>query len=60
MFSGRHLAHPLVETAVARCVRLESLDPSVPIESYGDGEPIGPLPTEVTVDPGALRMLVPR
>ncbi len=59
VFSGRHVAHPLVKTARARRVNLESLDPSVPIESYGDGERIGALPTEVTVDPGALRMLGP-
>jgi diacylglycerol kinase (ATP) len=49
----------LVATHRARCVELASLDPSVPIESYADGERIGPLPLTIEVVPQALRVLVP-
>ena len=59
VYPGTHVRHPLVTTHRARTVELVSLDPSVPIESYADGERIGPLPTTITVLPQALRILVP-
>ena len=59
VFRGTHVRHPAVSTHRARTVELVSLDPSVPIESYADGERIGPLPTTITVLPQALRVLAP-
>jgi diacylglycerol kinase family enzyme len=43
-----------------REVVIESLDASVPIELYGSGERIGPLPARLEAVPGALRVMVPR
>ena len=37
-----------------RTVTIESLDPSVPIELYADGERIGPLPATVEARRGAV------
>jgi diacylglycerol kinase (ATP) len=59
VYRGTHVRFPLVATHRARTVELASLDPSVPIESYADGERVGPLPTTVTVLPQALRVLAP-
>jgi diacylglycerol kinase (ATP) len=59
VFRGTHVDNPAVATHRARTVELASLDPSVPIESYADGERIGPLPTTITVLPQALRVLAP-
>ncbi|MFK4088844.1 diacylglycerol/lipid kinase family protein [Kribbella sp. NPDC020789] len=50
---GTHLGHPAVRTYRGRSVRLESPG----ITAYGDGEPLGPLPVEVTIEPGALTVL---
>jgi diacylglycerol kinase family enzyme len=40
-------------------VELESLDPSVPLECYADGERVGPLPATMEAAPDALRVRVP-
>jgi diacylglycerol kinase (ATP) len=59
VYRGTHVRKALVATHRARTVELASLDPSVPIESYADGERIGRLPTTITVVPQALRILAP-
>jgi len=52
VFAGEHVDHPAVEFVRARRVRVEADD----IIAYADGERVGPLPVEVEVVPGALRM----
>jgi diacylglycerol kinase (ATP) len=47
---GTHVGHPMLRTFRARSVRLESPG----ITAYGDGEPLGPLPVDITIAPGAL------
>jgi diacylglycerol kinase (ATP) len=60
VFRGTHVDHPAVEMQRGREIVIESLDPSVPIELYGSGERIGPLPARLEAVPGALRVMVPR
>ncbi|TDD48556.1 YegS/Rv2252/BmrU family lipid kinase [Kribbella antibiotica] len=50
---GTHVGHPMVRTFRGRSVRIESPG----ITAYGDGEPLGPLPVDVTIEPGALTVL---
>ncbi|MFC9919313.1 diacylglycerol/lipid kinase family protein [Agromyces binzhouensis] len=52
VFAGQHVDHPAVEFVRARRVRVEADD----IIAYADGERVGPLPIEVEVVPGALRI----
>jgi diacylglycerol kinase (ATP) len=54
VFSGTHTELPVVSFHRLRTVTLDA--PGV--IAYADGERIGPLPVEVTVVPGALRVLV--
>jgi diacylglycerol kinase family enzyme len=42
-----------------KVVELASLDTSVPLELYGAGERIGPLPARMEAVPGALQVVVP-
>lgn len=51
---GTHVGHPALRTYRGRSVRLESPD----LTAYADGEPLGPLPVDVTVEPGALTVYV--
>ena len=44
VFKGTHVSHPLVSTYRGARVELESLDPSMPMDVYADGERVGPLP----------------
>jgi diacylglycerol kinase (ATP) len=53
VFSGRHTELPAVSFQRVRSVTLNA--PGV--VAYADGERIGPLPVEITVVPGALKML---
>jgi diacylglycerol kinase (ATP) len=55
VFRGTHVHRPEVETYRTASVRIESTG----ITAYADGEYVGPLPAEVTVAPGALRIVVP-
>lgn len=55
VFSGTHTSHPAVEIVRARTVRIEA---DRPIVAYADGERIGPLPVDIEVVPGAVRVLV--
>ncbi len=55
VFKGTHVQHEEVEIHRTSSLRIESPG----ITAYADGEYIGPLPVEVEVVPGALRLLVP-
>ncbi len=55
VFSGTHTTHPKVQMETARRIRIEADG----LVAYGDGERIAPLPIEVEIVPGALRVLVP-
>ena len=60
VFRGTHVHHPAVQMQRGREITIESLDASVPMELYGSGERIGPLPARIEAVPGALRVMVPR
>jgi diacylglycerol kinase (ATP) len=47
---GTHVGHPMLRTVRGRSVRIESPG----ITAYADGEPLGPLPVDITIAPGAL------
>jgi diacylglycerol kinase (ATP) len=53
VFRGRHTRHPAVTMSRARSIRVEAPGQI----AYADGERIGALPVDVTVCPGALRVL---
>ena len=55
VFAGTHVSRPEVHEHTARTVRLEGPGQV----AYADGERIGPLPVEIRVVPGAVRVLVP-
>jgi diacylglycerol kinase (ATP) len=55
VFRGTHVSRPEVLTAVATTVSVQAPDQV----AFADGERVGPLPVEVTVLPGALRVLQP-
>jgi diacylglycerol kinase (ATP) len=52
VFKGLHVSDRRVHIRRASRVRVESLG----VVAYADGERLGPLPTEVSVEPGALRV----
>ena len=54
VFRGAHLGHPAVSVHRARSVRLDA--PGV--VAYADGERLYPLPVDVDVVPGAVRILI--
>lgn len=58
VYTGGHLAHPACQVLRSRRVLIE---PSVlgphPPEAFSDGEPLGGLPLQVEVRPGAVRVL---
>lgn len=55
VFKGEHLSDPRVTVQRAKKVRIEAEG----VSAYGDGERIGPLPIDVEVVPGAVRVLAP-
>jgi diacylglycerol kinase (ATP) len=59
VFRGTHASHPSVDMHRGKVVELTSLDASVPLELYGAGERIGPLPARMEAVPGALQVIVP-
>jgi len=59
VFKGTHISHPLVSTFRAARVDLVSLDPSVPMDIYADGELVGPLPATMEAKRAALKVRVP-
>jgi YegS/Rv2252/BmrU family lipid kinase len=56
LYSGRHVRHPAVRTATARRISIEA---DRPFSLYADGEEVGPLPVTLSVEPGALEVIVP-
>jgi diacylglycerol kinase (ATP) len=59
VFKGTHLAHKKAHTFRGATVELESLDPSIPMEVYADGERVGPLPGRMEAVREALTARVP-
>lgn len=59
VFKGNHVANPKVTTLRGERVQLESLDPSIPMEVYADGERVGPLPGTMEAVRDALTVRVP-
>jgi diacylglycerol kinase (ATP) len=59
VFRGTHVSHPAVDMYRGKVVELASLDHSVPIELYGAGERIGPLPARMEAVSSALQVIVP-
>ena len=59
VFRGTHVSHPMVDMYRGKLVELASLDTSVPIELYGSGERVGPLPARMEAVAGALQVVVP-
>ncbi len=59
LFAATHLRHPQVHTVTARQVHIAPLPDCGPVPpvAYADGERIGPLPLDVRLVPGALRLL---
>ncbi len=53
VFAGKHTGHPAVQITRVQKVRLEAEG----VVAYADGERIGPLPVDVDVVPGAVRVL---
>jgi diacylglycerol kinase (ATP) len=59
VFRGTHVSHPAVDMYRGKVVELASIDRSVPIELYGAGERIGPLPARMEAVSSALQVIVP-
>jgi diacylglycerol kinase (ATP) len=59
VFKGAHVGHPKVTTLRGTHVELESLDASIPMEVYADGERVGPLPGTMEAVRDALNVRVP-
>ncbi|MBG6106941.1 diacylglycerol kinase family protein [Frigoribacterium sp. CG_9.8] len=55
VFSGTHVTDPRVSIRRAKHVTIEADG----VVAYADGERVGPLPVEVEIVPGALRILAP-
>lgn len=55
VFSGGHASDPRVTILRTRRARVEAAD----VVAYADGERLGPLPIDVTVDPASLEFLWP-
>jgi diacylglycerol kinase (ATP) len=59
VFKGSHTSHKKVQTFRGKAIELESLDASVPMEVYADGERVGPLPGRMEAVSDALTARVP-
>lgn len=59
VFKGAHVGHAKVTTLRGARVELESLDASIPMEVYADGELVGPLPGTMEAVRDALNVRVP-
>lgn len=55
VFKGQHTSDPRVVMRRARRIRIEV---NVPLVAYADGERMGPLPIDLEVEPGAVRVLL--
>jgi len=56
IYPGTHVRHPRVRVRRARRLRVGG----TPLPTHVDGEPAGPTPVVLTVEPGALHLRVPR
>jgi diacylglycerol kinase (ATP) len=54
VYFGRHLLSPKVEYSKAKRVHVET---ETPLEIYADGEFVCETPAEISVAPGALRVI---
>jgi diacylglycerol kinase (ATP) len=54
LFKGTHVRHPAVDVRRARTVELSA---DRPFTLYADGEPVGPLPVRLDVEPKALALI---
>ena len=57
VFGGTHVRLPAVSVTRGRVVTLSA---DRPFRVFADGDPVGTLPCTVTVEPGAVRVLLPR
>jgi YegS/Rv2252/BmrU family lipid kinase len=57
VFKGTHVDEPSVTVRTASTV---TLDADRPFRVFADGDPVATLPCQITVQPGALRVLLPR
>lgn len=55
VFKGTHVSDPRVKIYRARSIRIEA----DAVVAYADGERVGPLPIDIDVVPGSLRVLAP-
>ena len=55
VYRGTHLGHPAVTVHRVSSISLAAAG----VTAYADGEPLGPLPLDVTCVPGAVRVLAP-
>jgi len=56
VFRGEHVSDPRVAIHRAKKVTIDAVD----VAAYADGERVGPLPIDIEVVPGALRVLAPQ
>ena len=56
VFKGEHVQHENIRTFRTRSLRASA---DRPFTIYADGDPIATLPAEVTVEPSAVRVIVP-
>jgi diacylglycerol kinase (ATP) len=59
VFKGTHVEHPKCQTFRGARIELESLDASIPMEVYADGERVGPLPATMLAVRDALPVRAP-
>ncbi len=57
VLAGRHQGHPEVQFARVRQVHIESDET---LELWADGERIGSTPADISVAPGAIRVMLPK
>jgi diacylglycerol kinase (ATP) len=57
IYPGRHLRHPCVHVRRARRLRVSG---PTSLPTHVDGEPVGTTPVVLSIEPGALRLRVPR
>jgi diacylglycerol kinase (ATP) len=54
VYAGRHLGIKQVEYFQVKCVQVET---EVPMDVYADGEYVCPTPVQVSIEPGALKVI---
>lgn len=59
LYRGTHVTHPAVTMLQARRIRITPLGATQPPPVETDGERVGAAPVEITVLPGAVRILAP-